>query len=209
MNAINEIMSCRYDFNSDKYSSALNDSVDLYKYDNALDIFFRMSKSMDLSIIFALSFILEHTPKEFLILHKVFLADVILNGIERGYFRANLYFMESFIYVMHRDVDYFCYVDLLIKSSNSVLQNEALYNIFSMDFDFLKNLDNNTLDLDFSCLYTKFLVSDIEYVECVSLVQAKIFCMACYKLGWAKLDVYNKMGGGNPDLFDFIYFLPN
>lgn len=209
MNSINEILSCRYDFNSDKYGSALNNSVELYKSDNALDIFLRMSKSTDLSIIFALAFILEHTPRQFLISHKVILSDVILNGIKKRYFRANVYFMESFIHVMHRDEDYFCYIDLLIKSSNSVLQNEALYNIFNMDFDFLKNLDKHTVDLDFSCLYKKNFVPDIECVESFSLVQVKIFCMACYKLGWTKFEVYNKMGGGNPDLFDFIYFLPN
>lgn len=207
-----QILSSEYEFNSDSYADLINNSINVEQSKDDFYLLGEMSKSNDYSVIFALSFILEHTSRDFMKKNKNKIADIIITAIKKDYFRANFYFAESLLYVMNRDIDYLAYVDLLIKSNNLTVQDIAITNTFKLpDRDWVifskasKDVDFYYMMDDFSEFNNYVAIKDKSHIP---LYQKKIVAMGYYKKYHSKKQTYNIFGENNPDIFDFIYFLP-
>lgn len=207
-----KITSNTYDFNSDLYSEALESLIFIYKINNPIELLESMSNSDDYSVVFALSYILENTSRDFMKNNKNTIADIIIKAIKKGYHRANFYFSESLLYVMNRDIDYLSYIELLIKSNNIFAQDTAITNTFRLPDEDWKIFNKVSKDVDFSYMMNDF--SDfngylsIKDKSHIVLYQKKIIAMAYYKKHQSKKDTYRLFGENNPELFDFIFFLP-
>lgn len=206
------ILSCKYEFNSDDYADVLNHCIFVDKIENPLYYLEKMSEHKDYSVIFALSFILEHASRKFLKEHNNQISDIVIKALTRNYSRANFYFAETLLFTMQREKDYLAYVNLLIKSKYDSVQDIALMHLLDLTDDKLEIFNNLANDMDFSYLYSYFDDFD-KYLSAgdkssISLLQKKIICMAYYKKYQDKSKTYNLFGENNPELFEFIFFLP-
>ena len=207
-----QVLLSEYEFNSDSYADLINNSISIEQSTDACYFLGEMSKSNDYAVIFALSFILEHASRDFMKENKNKIADIIIEAIQKGYYRANFYFAESLLYVMSRDIDYLSYVELLIKSNNLTVQDIAITNIFRLSDEDWKIFNKVSKDVDFSSMMNDFsefnnylLIKDKSHIP---LYQKKIIAMGYYKKHHSKKESYHIFGENNPELFDFIYFLP-
>lgn len=208
-----KIVSNQYEFNSDKYSELLEILIFIDRIDNSIECLEFMSNSNDYSVIFALSYILEHTSRDFMKENKTKIADIIIKAIKKGYDRANFYFAESLLYVMDRDIDYISYIEILVKSESVLVQDIALTHIFRLKSDDLIKFNNLSQELDFNYMMDNCNDFDnylsMKNKSKISMIQKKIVAMSYYKKHNNKTDAYKLFGENNQYLFDFIYFLPN
>lgn len=208
-----KIVSKQYEFNSDKYSELLEILIFIDCINNPIECLDFMSDSDDYSVIFALSYILEHVSRDFMKENKAKIADIIIKSIKKGYDRANFYFAESLLYVMDRDIDYISYIEILVKSKSVLVQDIALTHIFRLRNDDLVRFDNLSQELDFNYMmddcddFDNYL--SMKNKSSISMAQKKIVAMSYYKKYNSKTDAYKLFGENNQYLFDFIYFLPN
>lgn len=207
-----KIISNQYEFNSDKYSELLETLIFIDCINNPIECLEFMSKSDDYSVIFALSYILEHTSRDFMKENQNKIADIIIKAIKKGYDRANFYFSESLLYVMDRDIDYISYIDLLIESDSIPVQDIALTHLFRLELKDLIIFEKLSQNLNFSYMLEGFddfkSYLSINDKSGVSITQKKIVAMSYYKKYNSKRDTYNLFGEKNQYIFDFIYFLP-
>lgn len=115
-----DLLAGKFTFETEDYSQAINKLVSIYKLDNALYYLKRMADSNDYSIIFALSFILEHYSKPFIDANKDEISKLTLLAMTKGYFRANHYFLYPLVYFMDNDDEYLC---LLNPFTDSTIHN--------------------------------------------------------------------------------------
>lgn len=200
-------------FETEEYSQALNQLVSIYKLDNALYYLKQMADSDDYSIIFALSFILEHYSKPFINSNKSEISQLTLKAINKGYLRANNYFLYPLIYFMENDEEYRCFLGLL-HNQQMTLQNDALTHLYYFDDYKYKKLNRLSTKLDFSLFYNLPIKIDRQWFEKQtkgkSLLYQKVVAIAVYKKVKDKKFVHSLTDMTDAELFDFIYiWLPD
>lgn len=208
-----DLLAGKFGFETEEYSQAINKLVSIYKLDNALYYLRQMTDSNDYSIIFALSFILEHYSKPFINANKDEVSQLVLQAINKGYFRANNYFLYPLVYFMENDEEYLCFLDLL-QTQRFTLQNDVLRHLYYLDNHKYKNLNQLSKQLNFSIFYSLPNEIDKQWFEQQtkgkSLLYQKIVATAVYKKVKDKNFVYSLTDMTDAELFDFIYiWLPN
>ena len=172
-----------------------------------------MADSNDYSIIFALSFILEHYSKSFIDANKDEVSQFTLKAINKGYSRANYYFLYPLVYFMESDEEYLCILSLL-QNQQLTFQNDVLRHLYYFDIDKYKKLGHLSEQLDFSIFYNLPSKIDSQWFEQQtkgkSLLYHKIVATAVYKKVKNKKFVHSLTDMTDAELFDFIYiWLPD
>lgn len=172
-----------------------------------------MASSDDYSIIFALSFILEHYSKPFINSNKDEVSQLTLQAINKGYCRANCYLLYPLVYFMEHDEEYLCFLKLLYNQQDT-LQNDVLRHLYYFDTHKYEQLNRLNEQLDFSLFYS--LPSEIDsqwfeqQVKGKSLLYQKVVASAVYKKVKDKKFVHSLTDMTDAELFDFIYiWLPD
>ncbi|MBH0063584.1 hypothetical protein [Psychrobacter sp. SZ93C1] len=202
-----------FTFETEDYSQAINKLVSIYKLDNALYYLKQMANSDDYSIIFALSFILEHYSKPFINANKDEVSQLTLQAISKGYCRANCYFLYPLVYFMEHDEEYLCFLKLLHNQQNT-LQNDVLRHLYYFDTHKYEQLNRLSEQLNFSLFYSLPSKIDSQWfeqqVKGKSLLCRKIVASAVYKKVKDKKFVHSLTDMTDAELFDFIYiWLPD
>lgn len=205
-----DILSSKYEFNSDEYAKLINEAIFVDLLDDALIILNKMADSNDYSIIFALSFVLEHANLDFVQSNKNQIADIITKAASKNYQRANFYFSEIFQTVLERNIDYQNYLDLFIKSNDADVQNKSIEQLIFLSTHQIQQLTSlsNSIDLsyfhdDFNTLKNKIKNLNI---QTTSLTQKKIIAICYLKYSKDRTQSYKIFKENNPELFDFIFF---
>ncbi|WP_352258976.1 hypothetical protein [Psychrobacter sp. TB55-MNA-CIBAN-0194] len=208
-----QLIAGNFTFETEDYSQAINKLVSIYKLDNALYYLKQMASSDDYSIIFALSFILEHYSKPFINSNKDEVSQLILQAINKGYCRANCYLLYPLVYFMEHDEEYLCFLKLLYNQQDT-LQNDVLRHLYYFDTHKYEQLNRLNEQLDFSLFYS--LPSEIDsqwfeqQVKGKSLLYHKVVASAVYKKVKDKKFVHSLTDMTDAELFDFIYiWLPD
>lgn len=208
-----DLLAGKFIFETEDYSQVINQLISIYKLDNALYYLKQMADSDDYSIIFALSFILEHYSKPFINANRDEISQLTLQAISRGYLRANNYFLYPLTYFMKNDDEYLCFLDLLQNEQNT-LQNDVLRHLYHFDTYRYEKLNHLSKQLDFSLFYN--LPSKInkhwfeQQTEGKSLLYQKVVASAVYKAVKNKKFVHSLTDMTDAELFDFIYiWLPD
>ena len=203
-----DLLAGKFSFESEEYSQAINKLISIYKLENALNYLEKMADSNDYSIIFALSFILEHYSKPFIDANKDKVSQLTLQAINKGYFRANYYFLYPLAYFMENDKEYLCFLDLL-QTQQFTLQNDVLVHLYYFDTQKYEKLNRLSKDLDFSVFYNLPSKIDNQWFEQQtkdkSLLHQKILATAVYKKVKDKKFVHFLTDMTDAELFDFIY----
>lgn len=212
-NLAKNVIAGNFTFETEDYSQAINKLVSIYKLDNALYYLKQMADSDDYSIIYALSFILEHHSKSFIDANKDEVSQLTLKAINKGYFRANYYFLYPLVYFMENDEEYLCLLGLL-KTQRYNLQNDVLTHLYYFDAYKYEKLDRLSEPLDFSIFSNLPNKIDNQWFEQQikgkSLLYKKIVATAVYKKVKNKRYVHSLTDMTDPELFDFIYiWLPD
>lgn len=202
-----------FTFETEDYSQAINKLVSIYKLDDALYYLKQMANSDDYSIIFALSFILEHYSKPFINANKDEVSQLTLQAISKGYCRANCYFLYPLVYFMEHDEEYLCFLKLLHNQQNT-LQNDVLRHLYCFDTHKYEKLNRLSEQLDFSLFYSLPSKIDSQWfeqqVKGKSLLYRKVVAIAVYKKVKDKKFVHSLTDMTDAELFDFIYiWLPD
>ena len=208
-----DLLAGKFTFETEDYSQAINKLVSIYEIDNALYYLKQMANSDDYSIIFALSFILEHCSKPFIDANKDEISQLTLQAINKGYFRANYYFLYSLVYFMSNDKEYLCFLDLL-ENQRFALQNDVLRHLYYLNNHRYVKLNSFSKNIDFSVFYNLPSKIDKQWfkqkTEGKSLLYQKIVATAVYKKIQDKKFVYSLTDMTDAELFDFIYiWLPD
>ncbi|WP_201589153.1 hypothetical protein [Psychrobacter fozii] len=208
-----QLIAGNFTFETEDYSQAINKLVSIYKLDNALYYLKQMASSDDYSIIFALSFILEHYSKPFINSNKDEVSQLTLQAINKGYCRANCYLLYPLVYFMEHDEEYLCFLKLLYNQQDT-LQNDVLRHLYYFDTYKYEQLNRLNEQLDFSLFYS--LPSEIDsqwfeqQVKGKSLLYQKVVASAVYKKVKDKKFVHSLTDMTDAELFDFIYiWLPD
>ncbi|MBF2718805.1 hypothetical protein IP510_02755 [Psychrobacter sp. NG254] len=208
-----QLIAGNFTFETEDYSQAINKLVSIYKLDNALYYLKQMASSDDYSIIFALSFILEHYSKPFINANKDEVSQLTLQAINKGYCSANCYLLYPLVYFMEHDEEYLCFLELLHNRQNT-LQNDVLRHLYYFDTHKYEKLNRLSEQLDFSLFYS--LPSEIDsqwfeqQVKGKSLLYQKVVSSAVYKKVKDKKFVHSLTDMTDAELFDFIYiWLPD
>ena len=212
-NLAKDLLAGKFTFETEDYSQAINQLISIYKLDNALYYLKQMADSDDYSIIFALSFILDHYSKPFINANRDEISQLTLQAISKGYLRANNYFLYPLTYFMENDDEYLCFLDLLQNEQNT-LQNDALRHLYYFDTYKYEKLNHLSKQLDFSLFYN--LPSKInkhwfkQQTKGKSLLYQKVVASAVYKTVKDKKLVHSLTDMTDAELFDFIYiWLPD
>ena len=212
-NLAKDLLAGKFIFETEDYGQVINQLISIYKLDNALYYLRQMADSDDYSIIFALSFILEHYSKPFINANKDEVSQLTLQAISKGYLRANNYFLYPLTYFMEKDDEYLCFLDLLQNEQNT-LQNDVLKHLYYFDTHKYEKLNHLSKQLDFSLFYN--LPSKInkhwfkQQTKGKSLLYQKVVASAVYKTVKDKKLVHSLTDMTDAELFDFIYiWLPD
>ena len=209
-NLAKDIIAGRFTFETKDYSQAINKLISIYKLDNALFYLKQMAASNDYAIIFALSFILEHYSKPFIDANKDEVSQLTLQAINKGYFRANYYFLYPLVYLMENDDEYLCFLNLL-QTSKFTLESGTLQHLYYFDTYKYEKLNHLSKNLDFSVFYNLPSKIDKKWfkqkTEGKSLLYQKIVATAVYKKVKDKKFVYSLTAMTNAEMFDFIYIM--
>lgn len=208
-----DLIAGKFTFETEDYSQVINQLVSIYKLDNALYYLKQMADSDDYSIIFALSFILEHYSKPFINSNKEEISQLTLKAINKGYLRANNYFLYPLTYFMENDEEYLCFLDLL-QNQQITLQNDVLRHLYYFDAHKYEKLTHLSKQLDFSLFYNLPSKIDKQWFEKEikgkSLLYQKVVASAVYKKVKDKKFVHSLTDMTDSELFDFIYmWLPD
>ena len=208
-----QLIAGNFTFETEDYSQAINKLVSIYKLDNALYYLKQMASSDDYSIIFALSFILEHYSKPFINSNKDEVSQLTLQAINKGYCRANCYLLYPLVYFMEHDEEYLCFLKLLYNQQDT-LQNDVLRHLYYFDTYKYEQLNRLNEQLDFSLFYSLPSKIDSQWfeqqVKGKSLLYQKVVASAVYKKVKDKKFVHSLTDMTDAELFDFIYiWLPD
>lgn len=208
---VDDLVSGAYVFETDEYANALNELINIQILPNSISLLERLAKSNNFANTFAASFILENISTPFLQAHKQEIYLIIKLLSEKKYFRANFYLIEVLLRILENKEDYILYLEF-IHSDNHIEHNQAIsLLIFLSDEDF-KKFNEISIEYNFSIFFNIPTNVDkkwfINLTQNTSLIYKKIVLLAVYRKFPCKQFVA-QLADDNPDLFDFVFFLPS
>ncbi|ULJ59718.1 hypothetical protein [Wielerella bovis] len=208
----NKMINNEYTFETDEYSNALNELINIYKEKDCFDLLLKMAHSDNFANTFAVSYILENFEKRFLSKNRDKAIQIFKTAINKKYYRANFYLCNSLIELIKNNDDECALYLNMIDATNEIEQNNAIYNLLYVDKS-IYTLLNKLSNYDFSIFYShKINISkawfDIQIYN-TNLTYQKIVLLFIYKNIKDKSFTYNVTDKNNPVIFDFVFFLPD
>ena len=204
------MMANQYIFETEDYAHAINQLTQLYTEPDSIAMLSEMAQSQHFSHTFALAYILESTPQHFLLKHKQEIMPILKQAISKKYFRANFYLAEVLVPLLADSSDYTLFLSM-IYAEHETEHNQAICQLLKLEKQDFMQL-NQLSDYDFSIFYTTPLISPSWFVrqtECRDYRYQKIALTAAYRQCWDKQRVFALTNKRNPNLFDFVFFLPD
>lgn len=208
----NDLINGQYVFETEEYSNAINSLIQIDVLPDAINILEQLANSNHFANIFAASFILENCTIDFIDKNKSSIYSIIKIISDKKYFRANFYIIKVLICILQEDKDYRLYLNF-IYSDNEIESNQAISQLVYFDNKDLEILDTVSELYDFSIFWNvpddvnKAWFSKITHNT--SLTYKKIVSVAIYRKFLSKEFVFSLSDEKDPNLFDFIFFLPD
>ena len=208
---IQKLLDGQYDFNSHAYGIAVNE-ITITESADPVGMLSAMSESNNFAVIAALALILQTSPLDFLKENEREIRKIIRKAVRKKYFRANSDFSESILFLDYQQEDYECFLEMM-SSEHFIEQDAAISKLLYLtdkhydcfvkitdyyDFSVFRNLPKEVSATWFS-----------QQTMGKNITFKKIILAAVYKNTKDKNFIFSITDKISPELFDFIYFLPD